>query len=328
MVSHTKIIRAFDTCAERTLAKAQPAVVSWAENRVDVFIRGKDNAVWHRSAEDEIWAPWESLGGSIAGNVEAMSWEPGRLELFARGFNNDVLFKWFWEGRWTDWRSLGGSITSDISATIWRDYRTFVLVARGTNNTVVAYATSTGSWITLSGDFLGSPKVLSSSDHRIDFFMRGLDNAVYQKANVGLWLPPGELEWNRLGGNATSDIAVVSKRQDTLSLFFQGKDNALWHKYWSGTSWQPSAEKWNRLGGILVSKPSVNTFSDEGINVFVQGTDNALWRKTWNGTSWMSWKSYGGKIVSPPVAIQGRNAVYAIAPNGTLLQYRYSNPVV
>src|SRR5580700_255028 len=62
-----------------------PVVVSWAKNRLDVFARGSDNAVWHIWCDGNQWGQWESLGGKIRGTPTAVSWGPGRLDIFARG---------------------------------------------------------------------------------------------------------------------------------------------------------------------------------------------------------------------------------------------------
>ena len=41
-----------------------PAVASWSSGRLDVFVRGTDNALWHKWYQNS-WSGWESLGGVI-----------------------------------------------------------------------------------------------------------------------------------------------------------------------------------------------------------------------------------------------------------------------
>src|SRR6202035_3085363 len=67
-----------------------PTAVSWGENRLDLFARGTDNAVWHKWWDGSNWGGWESLGGQITGPVTAVSWGENRLDLFARGTDNAV----------------------------------------------------------------------------------------------------------------------------------------------------------------------------------------------------------------------------------------------
>jgi hypothetical protein len=64
--------------------------------------------------------PFESLSGSITGEICAVSWGPNRLDLFVRGKNKHLLHR-FWNGsNWgpiDHWEDLGGEISdSFISA--------------------------------------------------------------------------------------------------------------------------------------------------------------------------------------------------------------------
>ena len=51
-----------------------PGVSSWAANRLDVFVRGTDNALWHKWWNGSSWNGWESLGGVITSAPTAASW--------------------------------------------------------------------------------------------------------------------------------------------------------------------------------------------------------------------------------------------------------------
>ena len=42
-----------------------PAVVSWGPNRIDTFVKGTDNALWHKAWDGFNWNNWESLGGVL-----------------------------------------------------------------------------------------------------------------------------------------------------------------------------------------------------------------------------------------------------------------------
>ncbi|MBO0869976.1 MAG: hypothetical protein J2P15_15560, partial [Micromonosporaceae bacterium] len=61
-------------------------VSSWAANRLDVFVRGADNAIWH-AWWDGSWKAWQSLGGAIVSNPAAVSWGANRIDLFGVGTN-------------------------------------------------------------------------------------------------------------------------------------------------------------------------------------------------------------------------------------------------
>src|SRR5262245_13368926 len=72
---------------------SDPAAVSWGPGRIDVFVRGSDNALWHKWFENQ-WSGWESLGGSITSAPDVASWGAGRLDVFARGSDNSMMHKY------------------------------------------------------------------------------------------------------------------------------------------------------------------------------------------------------------------------------------------
>ena len=79
-----------------------PAASSWGADRIDLFARGRDAALWHCWYEPAGWQPWESLGGSLASHPAACSWGPNRIDVFARGANGELLHT-SWDGeRWSD----------------------------------------------------------------------------------------------------------------------------------------------------------------------------------------------------------------------------------
>jgi hypothetical protein len=71
-----------------------PAVSSSGPNRLDIFVRGSDNAVWHTwfDGQEHIWEP---LGGVIVSNPAAASFTPNRLDVFVRGADNGLYHNWF-----------------------------------------------------------------------------------------------------------------------------------------------------------------------------------------------------------------------------------------
>ncbi len=110
-----------------------PAAASWAPNRLDVFARGQNQALWHKYWDGSRWSDWEDLGGILTSAPAAVSWGPNRIDVFARGQNNHLWHK-YWNGsRWSNWQSLGGVITSEPAAVSWGPNRIDVF-ARGQNN--------------------------------------------------------------------------------------------------------------------------------------------------------------------------------------------------
>src|SRR6266850_1617497 len=92
-----------------------PAAVSWGYGRIDVFVQGPGNHVYHKwydqSGQAE-WQPgveeaWENLGGTITGDPGVASWGPGRLDVFGRGPDGKMRHRWY-DNIWLDsWINTG-----------------------------------------------------------------------------------------------------------------------------------------------------------------------------------------------------------------------------
>jgi C1A family cysteine protease len=97
------------------------------DGRLEVFVRGTDNALWHiwQVAPNGTWSGWSSLGGVITSDPEVVSNADGRLEVFARGTDGALWHIWQTapNNGWSAWRSLGGVITSNPSANRNKDGR-------------------------------------------------------------------------------------------------------------------------------------------------------------------------------------------------------------
>ncbi|AUX43551.1 uncharacterized protein SOCE26_050010 [Sorangium cellulosum] len=172
------------------------------------------------------------------------------------------------------------------------------------------------SWESLGGDLNSTPAVCSWASGRLDVFVRGKDNTLFQKYFDGTWSP-----WKSLGGALTSGPAAVSWGNRRIDVFARGQDNTLMHKYFDGT-WSP----WESLGGALTSKPAVCSWASGRLDVFARGQDNELLHKYFDGT-WRDWKSLGGELSSAPAAVswgEGRIDVVAHGQNGELFQ-KYFN---
>ena len=251
---------------------SDPATVSWGDGRIDVFVRGSDNALWHKWFNDT-WSGWESLGGVLSSGPDVSSWASGRLDVFVRGTDNALWHKWF-NGTWSGWESLGGVLTSDPTAVSWGEGRIDVF-ARGADNALWHkwFNGTWSGWESLGGTLSSGPDVSSWASGRLDVFVRGADNALWHKWFNGIWS-----NWESLGGVLTSDPAAVSWSEGRIDVFVRGSDNALWHK-WFNDTWSG----WESLGGVLSSGPDVSSWASGRLDVFVRGADNALWHKWFDG---------------------------------------------
>ena len=221
---------------------AQPAACSWGPNRIDVFGRGTDSALWHKAWVGSAWSGWQNLGGGIVGAPTVCSWANNCLDVFARGTDNAIWHK-YWNGAWSGWASIGGNVTSSPAACAWRNDALHVF-ARGTNSQLYHRAYSAGAWQpweSLGGNITSDPACASWGGERIDIFARGTDNALWHIAWTGTkWSP-----WQSLGGQLNSGPAVASWGENRLDVFAAGTDNALWWTWWAENPVLPSRRVFN-----------------------------------------------------------------------------------
>jgi hypothetical protein len=167
---------------------ASPDVCSWAPGRLDTFVRGGDNALWHKYFENG-WSDWESLGGHLTSDPSAVSWGNGRIDVFARGEDNALIHKYF-ENGWSGWETLDGSLNSSPDVCSWSPGRLDIFV-RGEDNALwhKYFENGWSGWEFIDGVLTSDPGVVSWGNGRIDIFMRGANSAMYHKWYEEGWKP-------------------------------------------------------------------------------------------------------------------------------------------
>ena len=133
---------------------SHPAAVSWDGGRIDVFVRGPSNHLYHRWWTTSAgWAAWENLCASPHPNCylfsapDVSSWAPGRLDVFIAGDSvapHRLYHRWYSSG-WSAWENLCSSPH-------------------------------------LACDVVDSPGSVSWGVNRIDVFVRGNTNQLYVKS--------------------------------------------------------------------------------------------------------------------------------------------------
>ena len=257
-----------------------PDVSSWAPGRLDLFVRGSDNALWHCPFFGS-WSSWESLGTFITSDPAAVSWQKGRIDVFARGGDNALWHKWHSKGNgWSGWESLGGVLTSGPAVCSWAAKRLDVFV-RGTDNALWHrwYDNGWSSWESLGGILTSDPAAVSWSAGRIDVFARGDDNGLWHLWYDGRWSV-----WESLGGGLSSGPAAGSWAPGRLDVFARGLDDALWHKGYDG-GWSG----WESLGGKLAADPAAVSWGRGRIDVIARGPDDVLRRRHFD-VEWSDWE--------------------------------------
>jgi len=164
-----------------------PAVSSWQSNRLDVFGRGQNNALWHKWWDGSSWSGWEDLGGILTSAPAAVSWGPNRIDVFGRGQNNRLWHKW-WDGsKWSGWEDLGGGTIMSGPAAASTGANRLEVFARGANNQLLLRTWNGrrwSGWQTLGGQLTSEPAAVSWGGNRLDVFTKGQNNHLWH-----IWRP-------------------------------------------------------------------------------------------------------------------------------------------
>jgi hypothetical protein len=258
-----------------------PAVASWAPNRLDLFGRGTDKALYTAtSTGGSAWSAWRKLAPNpIDSDPAAVAWGPNRIDVFARGTDKQ-MYTMSWTGdRWTGWKSMGGQFTSGPAVSSWGSNRLDVF-GRGADKTLYTNTWNGSAW---SGwrqvnprPIDSDPAAISWGPGRIDVFALGSDNQMYQIS----WAGDRWTDWKPMGGQFTSGPAVASVGPDRLDVFGRGKDQALYTNSWNGTKWSG----WRRVAQEPISSdPAAVSRGSNRIQVFARGSDNQMWTKLAGG---------------------------------------------
>ncbi len=153
-----------------------------------------------------------------------------------------------------------------------------------------------------AGGLRNAPAAVSRSPQFCNIYVRGADNALWQRACVngqwGGWMRHGD------GGVLITEPAVDTMGPNHEHVFVQGTDGNLYQKWWTGdrVGWRP----WVGLGapaGGFVGRPATVSRSPQFCNVYVRGRDNALWQLAWANGRWGGWMRHNdGVLTSPPAA--------------------------
>jgi len=261
---------------------AAPALAAWAPGRLDAFVRGTDNAIWHQWLDGLGWHNWEGLSGPPGGAASAptvASWGPGHLDVYVLGNDKQLWHRYYLNGWSNTWQSVAaplGGLSSGPGAASWGQGRIDVF-ARGVDNTLMHTWYDGGAWRgweSLGGSLTSSPAAASWAPNRVDVVLRGTDNGIWHR----WWNGSAWSVWEGQGGVAQGAPAAATWGVNRLDLFVRGTNNGTWHKWWNGSGWSG----WENLGGVLKSDPGASAWSFPGrVDVFVQGSDNGAWHQWW-----------------------------------------------
>ncbi|MEV6610892.1 hypothetical protein [Kutzneria sp. NPDC051319] len=178
----------------------QPAVYASGADRVDVFVRGTDNAVYQRTFEHGCWGRWIKLGGTVTDSPTVAFTSPTQWTLVARGADGKV-----WQrGTTGSWTSLGSPSDKPIYGrpSAVADAGGTHIVVRAFDDSAWLWEQGTG-WTGLGGVISTAPTLLATSG-RLYMFARASDYTLWQRnfadGQWGGWFPRGEYASNAIVG--------------------------------------------------------------------------------------------------------------------------------
>jgi len=281
-----------------------PAVASW-EGRLDVFVRGTDNHLYHRVYESGLWhgTKWDLIAGpannsTLISSPAAVSWGSNRIDLFAV-WNDKHLSHLAWDGSsWqTKWDDLGGAINDAPAAASWKKMRADVFIRTTDNNISRRYweeyhvgyqGTSWEDWHGLGPNLMSAPTAAASALGRIDCFGADKDghlmHMLYDGRNDSPWAKVDDALKIKDAPAAASAVTADGR----VDVFVCDADGHL-KKRWFNKKTNPNQQedKWVDTGSLIYSAPAAAAWWDgskpKRFDCFAQGKDNTLFHTWWAG---------------------------------------------
>jgi hypothetical protein len=212
-----------------------PAVVSLGPGNVELFARGPDGRILHRSLNAGAWSDWRAVDGLDAGSGPAAVVFGTNLYLFARRESDGALWQNVLQGgAWTGWVSLGGGLSSAPAAGLRRGGGIIDVFVRGTDNGLYHRALVPGQgwnpWEGMGGNLTSAPAAIGySSTGAMDVFVR---DAAGGLAWRGLSATGAHnAAWETYGGAIAGAPTASTPADDLLNVYVRGNGNdRLWHR--------------------------------------------------------------------------------------------------
>ena len=218
--------------------------VAQAESRIDLFGRGKNDVLWHRTWSGS-WGSWRSLGplpgaGSfLPSDPAVVAHSDGRLDLIVRGSDRVVWHKRYEQG-WSDWLRVEDDLelVGNLAMTRSGPDQIDVFALRIGDLQVMQRhydGTDWTAWEATGATSERSPAATSWAAGRLDLFL-GLQAPDLFKP-LHRWWDGAAWQDEALDKVFFSDPAVASWDVNRLDLF-QNYSGHLWQKTWDG-AWHP-----------------------------------------------------------------------------------------
>jgi LysM repeat protein len=219
-----------------------PAISSWKEGRLDVFVHSTENKLYHRVYENDMWQGpnWVDLsdGNQIEVSPGVVSWGPNRIDLFAV-WGKQVHHRGFQNGTWNPWtENLEGYTNDAPAAASGKMLRVDILVHTNDNHMSRRFwesGVTVGwqSWETIGGtsqSLMSAPAAVATAQNRIDCFGRGgtghLIYTWYQGVIQDSWREIDTLSIK----DAPAVVSGTTADRGRVDVFVRGADDLLKHR--------------------------------------------------------------------------------------------------
>jgi hypothetical protein len=278
-----------------------PAVSTDGSGWTQFFVVGSDHALWYRAYNQ---LTWKSLGGYVTADPASVSQTAGVTDVFVRGIDGALWSKYTTDGgtTWTAWSKLNAQLKAGTGPTAyaWGNQRLGVFVTGMSSTVSQIYVDKWGVHSeNIGGTASSSPAATSYEPGRIDVFVRGPYNALWQRTytegtgnNWGAWTSLGGTILAGTGPTATSYKSGATVRID---VFVIGMNKHVWWDKWNGvvwSNWDAPTYTHGDLQGQATSSPGAMTFPvGNTVWVFVRGIDYQLWDRSHVGgaDTWNAW---------------------------------------
>jgi len=282
-----------------------PALCSSGPGSVEIVVRGNDNAIYHKSFSNGLWAAsWDGLGGAT-NDQPTCAVLNGVLYIVVRGTDNNlyVSSRTLPSGSWSSWVGLAGWTMSAPALVTSASASRMDLVVHGTDQMIYHKAFVSGTWSTSwdspGGSTSDVPAAISSGG-LLHLLVRGTDSNIYYNSlsfSSGTWSG-----WTSLTGWTPSAPTIGADSSGTIHAVVRGTDSGIYHKEkTTGGTWSLN---WDSPGGSTPSTPGTSILGTN-LDLIVRGGDNFIYYSTLNTSTsvWSTWTSLGGTTMTAPTVV-------------------------
>ena len=275
----------YATVSSTWITTGAPAAVRWPDERLDVFARGPQGDLYHRTYTfPGRWTPWESFGGVIVGGPAVERRPSGAIVVWARSVTNRLYSGTYQGGTWRGWTSYGGgTATSRPYPAVLPDGTRYVFVRGGDG---ALWSVSWGAdgtargWQSLGGVLAAAgPAAAGTGPGALTVAAVGTDRAVHLRSlTAGGWSG-----WRNIGGAASTDIALAAPAAGVLDVYLQADGSqALQTRRAVNGAWG----SWATVGGSLATGAWADLVGSDRTEIWYTGTDGAMYLRPRLGSGW------------------------------------------